>query len=148
MGIGSDVSNLTGVTSTFPKWIISDKRLPASPQNESSRTKGCQQPLGHTSAAPSCSSCLKVKLQPGKHKAILWFLPSSHKIGEHSSLQCKIRTSLQLNTKDTAKALKPNSLGRSNPISIGAEDKPRLHSDDGLAQQTPNPNLAYTAKPD
>ena len=82
-------SVISQVTSAFPKWIISDKRPLASPQKESSQISDCQQPLGHASAAPVCSSCLKVKLQPGKHKATFRSLSSSHKIGEHSSLQCK-----------------------------------------------------------
>ena len=84
-------SVISQVTFAFLKWIILDKRPPASPQKESSRISDCQQPLGHASAAPVCSSCLKVKLQLEKQEEISWFLSSSHKIGEHSSLQCKLK---------------------------------------------------------
>ena len=79
------------VTSAFPKWIISDKRLPASPRSGSSRISDCQHLPGHTAAAPVCSSCLRVKSQLEKQEEISWFLSSSHKISEHNSLQCKLK---------------------------------------------------------
>ena len=79
------------VTSAFPKWIISDKRLPASPRSGSSRISDCQPLLERTSAAPVCSSCLGLKFQLKKQEATFWSLSSKQENGEHNSLQCKLK---------------------------------------------------------
>ena len=76
MKIGNGGSETLQVMSAFPKWVISDKRLPASPRSGSSRISDYQPPLGRTAAAPVCSSCLRVKSQLERGNFLVSFIKS------------------------------------------------------------------------
>ena len=97
------------VTSAFPKWIISDKQLPAPSRNGSSLISNYQLLLGTRISCSSMFLLLMIKASTWKSRGKFWSLSSKRRNGEHTSLQCK-QNKLASNQKEGG-MLSQNSLG-------------------------------------
>ena len=120
------------VTSVFPKWIISDKRLPAPSRNGSSRISNCQSLLRTRISCSSMFLLLRIKVSTGRSrgKFLVSFIKTKKKLAGtvHCNTNWK-QVSIKSKRKLQRQNAKSNSLGEAVYIrSSGALVKQRIAS--------------------
>jgi len=100
------------VTSAFPKWIISDKRLPASSRSGSSRISDCQPLLGAPVSCPSLFLLLRIKVSTRRPrgKSLISFIKSKDWRAQFTAIQTGNKLAVN-QRKMQARYAKSNSLG-------------------------------------
>jgi len=91
------------VTSVFPKWIISDKRLPAPSRNGSSRISNCQSLLRTRISCSSMFLLLRIKVSTGRSrgKFLVSFIKIKDWQAQFTAMQTENR--LAVNQRESCK---------------------------------------------